>query len=268
MSDADAPLVLVEERGAVARVTLNRPRAGNALALPLIEALAAAFAALAPREDIKVIVVAGAGGRIFCAGHDLGELRDALGDDASAADGAYLARDFAGITALMQAIMAQPQIIIAEIEGVATAAGCELAAACDLALAASSARFAVPGVNIGFWCHTPQVQLIRAVGVKHAMMMLATGRLFPAAHALEIGLVNALHPPEELAGAVAALAAEIAAKPASVLRQGKASFNRIAGRGTADAYGIAREAAMAHILHPDAREGITAFTEKRDPRWV
>ncbi|MCW6533236.1 enoyl-CoA hydratase-related protein [Sphingomonas lycopersici] len=266
MNDPDAPLVLLDERGAIVRVTLNRPHAGNALALPLIEALAAAFAALAPREDIKVIVVAGAGGRIFCAGHDLGELRSAL--DRETPDEAYLARDFAALTALMQAIMAQPQIVIAEIEGVATAAGCELAAACDLALAASNARFAVPGVNIGFWCHTPQVQLIRAVGAKHAMMMLATGRLFPATHALEIGLVNALYPPEELAGAVEALAAEIAAKPASVLRQGKASFNRIAGRGIAEAYAIAREAAQAHILHPDAKEGITAFTEKRDPRWI
>jgi enoyl-CoA hydratase/carnithine racemase len=163
--------------------------------------------------------------------------------------------------------MAQPQIVIAKVEGVATAAGCELVAACDLALASSAARFAVPGVNIGFWCHTPQVPLSRTVGRKAAMMMLATGKLFPAHHALGIGLVNEVHEPEALGAAVDALAAQIASKAGSVLRRGKAAFARQLGQPLTEAYAFAREQALENIVDPDAREGIAAFLEKREPLW-
>ena len=259
MSD-DAPPVLAKVDGPVARLTLNRPAAGNSLSMDLVRTLHAELDALAPREDIKLIVIDGAGGRIFSAGHDLNEFNGSPDPD-------FLEADFAGITALMQAVMAQPQIVIAKVEGVATAAGCELMAACDLALASTLARFAVPGVNIGFWCHTPQVQLTRTMARKHAMMMLATGKLYPASHALAIGLVNELHEPEDLDGAVNTLAAVICSKPASVLRQGKASFNAQLVLPAADAYALARERAMANILHPDAREGIAAFIEKRQPDW-
>ena len=255
----EAPLLALVD-GAVARLTLNRPRAGNALSFDLVAALRAKFGELAARSDIKVIVLSGAGGRIFSAGHDLGEFN---GQE----DLEFLAKDFAGLAALMQQVMAQPQIVIAKVEGVATAAGCELVAACDLALASSTARFGVPGVNIGFWCHTPQVPLSRTVGRKAAMLMLATGKLFPASHALSIGLINAVHEPEALDAAVDALAAEIALKAGSVLRRGKAAFTRQLGLPLADAYAFAREQALENIVDPDAREGIAAFLEKREPLW-
>lgn len=260
MVEGEAPILSTED-GAIARIVLNRPKAGNSLSVDLVAALRAKLDELAARTDIAVIVLSGAGGRIFSAGHDLNEFN---GQD----DKDFLARDFAGITALMQAIVAQPQIVIAKVEGVATAAGCELVAACDLALASSVARFGVPGVNIGFWCHTPQVPLSRTVGRKAAMAMLATGKLFPAAHALSIGLINAVHEPEALDDAVDGLAAEIASKAGSVLRRGKASFNRQAALPLADAYAFAREQALENIVDPDAREGIAAFIEKREPRWL
>lgn len=257
---ADEPPILTSQEGPIARIVLNRPAAGNSLSMATVEALRVEFARLADNRRIKVIVLAGAGGRIFSAGHDLNEF-------AGQEDMDFLQRDFAGITALMQQVMAQPQVVIAEVEGVATAAGCELVAACDLALASSAARFAVPGVNIGFWCHTPQVALARTIGRKQAMMMLATGQLFPAAHALAIGLINEVHEPEALGPAVSALAARIAAKPASVLRRGKASFNRQAALPLAEAYAFARQEALENIVDPDAREGIAAFLEKRDAEW-
>lgn len=253
-------VLLKSEEGAIARLVLNRASEGNSLSMELVAELHKSLLALASREDIKVIVISGAGGRIFSAGHDLKEF---TGDP----DPQLMAEDFAGIAALMQQILAQPQIVIAKVEGVATAAGCELVAACDLALASDVARFAVPGVNIGFWCHTPQVLLSRAVGRKHAMMMLATGKLFPADHALRIGLVNALHPPDELDAAVDAIAAAIASRPASVLRAGKASFVAQAQLPVDQAYRLVRKNAEENILHPDAREGISAFLEKREPDW-
>ena len=259
MSD-QAPLVLLAEDGGIASLVLNRPRQGNSLSGGLVAALRAELDALAGREDVKVIVICGAGGRIFSAGHDLTEF---TGDPGEAA----LREDFAGLAALMQQVLAQPQIVIAKVEGVATAAGCELVAACDLALASEAARFAAPGVNIGFWCHTPQVLLERAVGRKHAMMMLATGSLFPAQHALNIGLVNAVHPVAELDAAVDALARMIASKPASVLRAGKYSFARQSRMRVDEAYVFVQGEALRNILHLDAREGIAAFLEKRPPNW-
>lgn len=260
MTDGE-PILLVDEAGAAVTLTLNRPAQGNSLSMPLVAALREALAAIAPRQDVKVVVIRATGERIFSAGHDLREFH-------GAPDAEFLEADFAGIAALMQAIMAQPQIVIARVEGVATAAGLELVAACDLALAATTARFALPGVNIGFWCHTPQVPVSRAVGAKQAMEMLVTGRLYPAEHALRIGLVNSLHPPDELDSALADLVATICAKASSVLRAGKASFRAQAGLPVAEAYDLARRAALANITHPDAREGIAAFVEKRDPRWL
>jgi enoyl-CoA hydratase/carnithine racemase len=252
--------VLIDEDGPIASLVLNRPAQGNSLSTGLVAGLRAALGTLAPREDIKVIVLSGAGGRIFSAGHDLTEFTGDPGEEA-------LREDFAGLVGLMQQVMAQPQIVIAKVEGVATAAGCELVAACDLALASDAARFAVPGVNIGFWCHTPQVLLERAVGRKHAMMMLATGTLFPAEHALRIGLINAVHPVGELDAAVEALARTIASKPASVLRAGKASFQRQSRLRLDEAYAFVQGEALRNIVHPDAAEGIAAFLEKRPPSW-
>ena len=260
MSETEAPL-LVEEAGACATLTLNRPAQGNSLSAGLVHALSDALAALASREEIKAIIIRANSSRIFSAGHDLNEF-------AGTPDPEFLAADFAGIAALMQAIMAQPQIVIARVEGVATAAGLELVAACDLALAANTARFALPGVNIGFWCHTPQVAVSRTVGPKQAMEMLVTARLYPAEHALRIGLVNSLHAPEELDAALDALVAIIASKASSVLRAGKASFRAQLGLPVAAAYADVQGRALANIQHEDAREGIAAFLEKRDPNWL
>lgn len=256
---SDAPVIATRE-GAIARLVLNRPQAGNSLSLELMQALRAELAALREDAGVKVVILSGAGGRIFCAGHDLREL-------AAETDGAALKEDFTTLAALMQDIMAQPQIVIASVEGVATAAGCELVAACDLALAASTARFAVPGVNIGFWCYTPQIQLARAVGRKNAMMMLATGKLFPADHALRIGLINEICEPEALEGAVQAVAQAIASKSGRILARGKASLLRQETLGIEEAYRQARADAISNLAMEDAREGIAAFLEKREPRW-
>ncbi len=255
------PMLVSETTGPIARLTLNRPEAGNALSMDLVSALRAELDLLAGRTDIRVIIVSGAGGRIFCAGHDLNEF-------AGQADQDFLARDFAGLAALMQAIEAQPQIVIAKVEGVATAAGCELVAACDLALASTVARFAVPGVNIGFWCHTPQIQLTRTIGRKAAMMMLATGKLFGADHALRIGLINEVHAPERLDQAVEDLAATIASKSGAVLAIGKRSFQAQATLPLAEAYRFAQGEALVNLAHPDAQEGIAAFLQKRPPQWT
>lgn len=253
-------LVLASETGSIARLVLNRPTAGNSLSMDLVAELRQLLAALAARGEIKVIILSGAGGRIFCAGHDLNEF-------AGQEDQTFLQQDFDGLAGLMQDLMAQPQIVIAKVEGVATAAGCELVAACDLALASSVARFAVPGVNIGFWCHTPQVQLTRAVGRKQAMMMLATGKLFSAAHAAQIGLINEVHDPEDLEGAVDTLASEIATKSARVLRLGKRTFRAQMQMALPEAYRFAKDEALANLAYADAREGIAAFLEKRPARW-
>lgn len=260
MTETAASNLVRHETGAVARLVLNRPAAGNSLSFELAAELRTALAEFAGRRDIKVIVISGSGGRIFCAGHDLNEFN---GDP----DPAFLAQDFDGLGALMQAVNNAPQIVIAEVAGVATAAGCELVAACDLAHAASTARFATPGVNIGFWCHTPQIQLSRNVGRKAAMLMLATGELFSAAHACDIGLINAVHEPDALASAVDALATRIASKSAVTLARGKRSFNAQAGMAVADAYRFAKGEAIANLADADAKEGIAAFLEKRPPRW-
>lgn len=253
-------LVLLRTEAGVAELTLNRPQAGNSLSCELVQAMRTQLDALAADKSIKVVIIVGAGGRIFSAGHDLNEF---AGDP----DPEFLEQDFAGITALMQQIMSQPQIVIAKVEGVATAAGCELVAACDIALASTDARFGVPGVNIGFWCHTPQVPLFRQVGRKQAMAMLATGELFGAEHAMRIGLVNSVHEPSELNEALDVLVQKIASKPASVLRRGKASFSRQADMPIVDAYALARQHALANVAAPDALEGIAAFLEKRTPDW-
>lgn len=260
MTEAASQPVVLTIDGAVATLNLNRPRQGNSLSMELVACLQGHLEDLSPNPAIKVIVITGSGGRIFSAGHDLNEFVGEPEPD-------FLERDFAGIARLMQQVMAQPQIVIAKVEGVATAAGCELVAACDLALASSVARFGVPGVNIGFWCHTPQVPLSRQIGRKQAMLMLATGQLYPAEHALRIGLINSLHDHDKLDEAVEELARTIVAIPSSVLRLGKASFVRQSSMPITEAYEFAKREALSNITLPDAKEGIEAFLQKRAPDW-
>jgi enoyl-CoA hydratase/carnithine racemase len=257
---SEPSLVLVSIEGAIARFTLNRPAAANTLSIELVSVLRSKLAAMEQRNDVKVIILSGAGGRIFCAGHDLNEFTGAPSSE-------FLRRDFEGLASLMQAIIAQPQIMIAKVEGVATAAGCELVAACDLAFASTEARFAVPGVNIGFWCHTPQIMLSRTVGRKAAMQMLSTGALFPAQYALSIGLVNEVCAAQDLDAVVDAQAELIASKSRAILTWGKRAFLKQSDKAISEAYDLAVQDAVDNIGHSNAQEGIAAFIEKRPPDW-
>ena len=245
--------------GGVLRLILNRPAARNALSLALMRKLRRALDEAAADRECRVVILAGAG-PAFCAGHDLRELR------ADPSREAY-ERIFSACSGLMQQIVALPKPVIAEVHGVATAAGCQLVATCDLAVAAADARFATPGVNIGLFCSTPMVALTRAVGRKPAMEMLLTGELIDAAAAKAIGLVNQVVPAAELSAATLELARRIAAKSAFTLAIGKEAFYRQAEMGLADAYRYAGEVMTRNMLACDAGEGIDAFLEKRAPVW-
>src|SRR5947208_3749186 len=225
-------------------------------------ALGQALERAAADRNARVVVIAGAG-PAFCAGHDLRDVRALSHDNGREAYQAV----FAQCSALMLSIVALPKPVIAEVHGIATAAGCQLVATCDLAVAAAEARFATPGVDIGLFCSTPMVALTRAVGRKPAMAMLLTGELIDAATAKAIGLVNRVVPASELATATAALARQIAAKSALTLAIGKEAFYHQAELGLADAYSYAAEVMTRNMLARDAAEGIDAFLEKRPPVW-
>lgn len=261
MTDAQDDLVVRTDRGAVSYLTLNQPRRGNALSLAMIDALHRRLFDLRSETGIGVIVLSAAGARIFCAGHDLTEFSDETSPE-------FFKDVSVRCSAMMRAMREQPQIVIARVEGIATAAGCQLVAGADLAIAASDAKFATPGVNIGLWCLTPMVALGRAVLPKHAMQMLATGRMHDAAFALRAGLVNEVVPGDELDAAVDALAAEIAGKSTYTLALGKQAFYRQLPMSPADAYEYSGEVAARNMAHADAREGIRAFVEKRRPEWT
>jgi len=255
----NTPVLLDENDGGVLRLTLNRPDARNALSVVLMSALLEALARAAADPQARVIVIAGAG-PAFCAGHDLRELRT----DPQRETYEHV---FAQCSELMLAIVRLPKPVIAEVHGVATAAGCQLVATCDLAVAAEDARFATPGVNIGLFCSTPMVALTRAVGRKAAMEMLLTGKLIDAETAQAIGLINRVVPREGLRDAVAGLAREIASKSALTVKIGKEAFYRQAELDLAAAYRYAAEIMTTNMLARDAGEGIDAFLAKRAPRW-
>jgi enoyl-CoA hydratase/carnithine racemase len=257
--EENAPVVLEECYRGVLRLTLNRPQARNALSAALMSALLDALGRAAKEPQARVVVIAGAG-PAFCAGHDLRELR------ADQRRETY-ERLFAQCSELMLAIVRLPKPVIAEVHGVATAAGCQLVATCDLAIAAEDARFATPGVNIGLFCSTPMVALTRAVGRKAAMEMLLTGELVDAATARAIGLVNRVVPREGLREAVDGLAREIAGKSAVTVAIGKEAFDHQADLDLAAAYRYAAEVMTTNMLSRDAGEGIDAFLAKRPPVW-
>ena len=255
----DAPVLLEEyDRGSL-RLTLNRPDARNALSAALMSALLEALSRAATDPLARVVVIAGAG-PAFCAGHDLREMR------ADQRRETY-ERLFAQCSELMLAIVRLPKPVIAEVHGVATAAGCQLVATCDLAVAAEDARFATPGVNIGLFCSTPMVALTRAIGRKAAMEMLLTGKLIDAETARAIGLVNRVVPREGLRDAVDGLARDIAGKSALTVKIGKEAFYRQAELDLAAAYRYAAEVMTTNMLARDAGEGIDAFLAKRAPIW-
>jgi enoyl-CoA hydratase/carnithine racemase len=257
--EAQVPVLLRRDEGGVATLTLNRPEARNALSRALMTALEAELEAISCDTEVKVVVLGGSG-PAFCSGHDLKELR------AESTRPAFEAL-FAQCSRLMLAITRLPKPVIARVQGVATASGCQLVATCDLAVASATARFATPGVNIGLFCSTPMVALSRAVPRKRAMEMLLTGEAVTAEEAKEIGLINRVVPPEALEAAADELAREIAAKSPLVVAIGKEAFYRQIELGLAEAYAFAAEVMTRNMLAQDAEEGIDAFLEKRPPTW-
>ena len=258
---ADA-ILLRNDAGGVATLTLNAPGSFNALSDAMLAALAAELAALAADASVRVVVLKAAG-KAFCAGHDLKEMQAAR----AAADGgaAYFADLFARCAAVMQALQALPQPVIAQVQGIATAAGCQLVASCDLAVAAAGTRFGVNGINIGLFCTTPMVALTRKIAPAVAFEMLATGAFIDAARAREIGLINRVVDPEALEAETQALAQTLAAKLPAALQMGKAAFAAQAGLATPAAYACASAVMVDNLLLPDTAEGIAAFLEKRPP---
>jgi enoyl-CoA hydratase/carnithine racemase len=255
-----APSGLIRKDAAgVTTLTLNRPDQFNALSEALIDELSAALAALGADPSVRVVVLAGAG-RAFCSGHDLREMR-------ARPDEAWHRDLFARCAAMMQALPALPQPVIARVHGVATAAGCQLVASCDLAVASSAARFATSGINLGLFCATPAVAVTRNLSRKSAFELLFTGEFLSAERAAELGLVNRVVAPERLDETVDALARAIADKPPEAVRLGKALFYRQLGVGAAEAYADAGAVMAANLSGADAQEGIDAFLAKRPPRW-
>jgi enoyl-CoA hydratase/carnithine racemase len=257
---AGHPLVLREAAAGVCTLTLNNPAARNALSVAMMEALREAIEAAAAAREVRVVVLAGAG-PAFCAGHDLKELR-------ANPDPAFQADLLERCVRLMLAIVRCPKPVIARVHGIATAAGCQLVATCDLAVAAEEARFATPGVNIGLFCSTPMVALSRNLASKHAMEMLLTGELLPAAEAHRIGLVNRVVPASQLDAAVLDLAQRIVAKSASAIAIGKRAYYEQAEMPLEQAYRHAAQVMQRNLQTADAAEGIDAFIQKRPACWV
>ncbi len=242
-------------------LVLDRPAARNALSLEMLLALQTALADIAA-SDTRCVILA-AEGPVFSGGHDLKEMRAHRGD----ADGgrAFYTEAMAACARVMQAVVNLPQPVIAAVEGVATAAGCQLVASCDLALATPGARFCTPGVDIGLFCSTPAVAISRAVGRRAAMDMLLTGRMVPAEEARAMGLINRVAP--DARAAALALAEGIAARSQLTIRMGKAGFNAQAGCALPEAYAAAAQVMVENMMAEDAKEGIGAFLEKRAPQW-
>jgi enoyl-CoA hydratase/carnithine racemase len=259
---AMSDLVMIE-RGAYGidgaiKLTMNRPSAFNALSENMLDSLEAAFEEIAGSEA-RVVVLA-ASGKAFCAGHDLKEMRAEPALD-------YYRELFARCSRLMLGIQRMPQPVIARVQGIATAAGCQLVAMCDLAVASSDARFAVSGVNLGLFCATPSVALSRNVSRKAAFEMLVTGDFIDAPAARERGLVNRVASPDALDEVVRALASSIASKPRAAVAAGKRLFYRQIETGIEAAYALASESMACNMMDDDTLEGTQAFIEKRPPRW-
>ena len=252
-------LVLQQRRGGAVFLTLNRPAQYNVLSEEMLAALHGALDSLAADSSVRVVVLGGAG-KAFCAGHDLKQMKANRSLE-------YYQRLFDDCSRVMMRIQSLPQPVIARVHGVAAAAGCQLVAMCDLAVAADEARFAVSGVNIGLFCATPSVALSRNVGRKAAFEMLVTGDLIDAAAAVQRGLINRCVPAERLDQEIDRLAAAIAAKPRSVIAEGKALFYRQIELGIAPAYQLAGQAMACNMTDDIAQEGASAFIEKRTPDW-
>jgi enoyl-CoA hydratase/carnithine racemase len=257
-------LVLSSRQGAVLRLSLNRPAARNALSSGLMGALAEALEAAAADTGVRAVILA-AEGNVYSSGHDLKEMtaRRAEGDKGAASFAAL----FRQCSALMQQIVNLPKPVIAEVQGTATAAGCQMVASCDLAVASEAARFATPGVDIGLFCSTPMVALSRSIPRKLAMEMLLTGEPVSANDAKRLGLVNRVVGPAALKSETMALAQKIAGKPRATVRTGKEAFYRQIEMKLAEAYDYASRVMTENMLDAEAEEGVCAFLEKRPAKW-
>ena len=258
------PILTCDVAEGVAVVTLNAPHNLNALSDAMLAALQGQLTALGADGEVRVIVLRGAG-KAFCAGHDLREMQ--AGRAAADKGAAYFADLFGRCAALMQLIPTLPQPVIAQVHGIATAAGCQLVASCDMAVAAAGTRFGVNGVNIGLFCSTPMVALTRNIARKQAFEMLTTGAFIDADRALALGLVNRVVDHDALGAETMALAHTVAGKLGAAVRIGKQAFYRQAEMGLADAYAYTGAVMVENMLLRDTDEGIRAFLEKRAPDW-
>ena len=259
-----ASILLRETLGSVSVLTLNRPEARNSLSEGLIAQLHAALKDIHDDTNVRAVVIA-ANGPAFSSGHDMKELT-ARRTDADRGR-AYFAGIMTACSAMMQAIVHLPKPVVAAVQGIATAAGCQLVASCDLAVASEAATFATPGVDIGLFCSTPMVALSRNVPRKQAMEMLLTGEPISAARARDIGLINRVVAAGTERDTAIALARQVALKSAHTIKLGKAAFYRQAEMSLADAYRYAAEVMTENMMARDAEEGIGAFIEKREPKW-
>ena len=258
-----SPLLRADADG-VATLTLNRPAARNALSEALMDAFTAELDAIAADRNVRAVIVTSEG-PVFSAGHDLKEMTAHRADPDRGRG--YFAEVLARCSAMMQRIVLLPQPVIAAVEGVATAAGCQLVASCDLAVAGAEARFCTPGVHIGLFCSTPMVALSRNLAPKHAMEMLLLGEMVSAADAHRFGLVNRVVAAGEALAEAQRMAAVIAAKSPLTLKIGKRAFYEQRDMDLSAAYGHATQVMVENMLARDAEEGIGAFMAKRDPRW-
>jgi len=253
------PVLLREDTDACVTLTLNRPSQFNALSEELLSALQEALSSIA-EDASKTVVVIAANGKAFCAGHDLKQMR-------ANPDKAYYQQLFTQCGEVMKTINAMPQIVVAKVQGIVTAAGCQLVAQCDLAVAVDSARFAVSGINVGLFCSTPAVALSRNMSRKRAMEMLVTGDFIDAATAQDYGLINRMAPQDALDAEVAQLVDRICAKSSVAIAHGKQLFYRQLERDLSGAYAQSAEVMACNMMNEDAAEGIDAFMQKRKPDW-
>ncbi len=251
-------LTLYKVRDGIAVLTLNNPRRRNALSSAMMDELLGHLEDAREAEEVRVVLIR-AEGPVFSSGHDLRELSEGDVEDQTIL--------FARCTKLMEVIRLLPKPVIAQAQGLATAAGCQLVASCDLAVASEDAAFATPGVDIGLFCTTPAVALGRAVPLKRAMEMLLTGQPISAEEALSAGLVNRVVPADRLDEETLALAKKVASAPTSAVAIGKSAFYRQMAMDRPQAYELAQRVMVENLQTPDAKEGIGAFLEKREPRW-
>lgn len=256
---SDSLVQLSQDERGVARITLSDPQRFNALSSEMLAALQLALDAVARDEQVRVVVLA-AEGRAFCAGHNLKDM-------ARHTELAYYQQLFAQCSRMMLSIQKLPVPVIARVQGIATAAGCQLVAQCDLAVASSDARFATSGIQYGLFCSTPSVPLVRNMPIKQSMEMLLTGEFIDAQTALHYGLLNRVSEPERLDAAVEELVGPIVSKPRTAIRMGKELVYRQREMGLESAYQLAGQTMATNMLDADAQEGAQAFLEKRKPGW-